>query len=151
MTEYLSPHFTLQEMTASQIAVRLGINNTPPPGVIENLTNLCTKILEPIRVIVGYSIYISSGYRSHELNDAIGGSKNSQHCLGQAADIHVNTLTTEKLYDLIKYSNVPYDQLICEFPDEGGWVHVSYSTTPRRECLIADMVNGKVKYYRDAG
>ena len=135
MTEYLSPHFTLQEMTVSQTAIRKGIDNTPPPGVIDNLTHFCKYILEPIRAMVGYSIYISSGYRSPELNEAIGGSDDSQHCLGQAADIHVNTLSTEELYDLIKYSKVPYDQLICEFPEEGGWVHVSYSSTDRKSVV----------------
>lgn len=150
MTTYLSPHFTLEEMTVSQTAVRLGINNTPPPGVIENLIDLCKYVLEPIRAMVGYSIYISSGYRSPELNKEIGGSDKSQHCLGQAVDIHVNTLSTEELYELIKYSKVPFDQLICEFPQEGGWTHVSYSSTPRKQCLIADKVNGQTKYYRDS-
>jgi len=93
------------------------------------------------------SIRVSSGYRSPELNKKIGGSKTSQHCLGQAADISCGERTAE-LYYYIK-NNLIFDQIIWEFgnDDNPDWVHVSYSTTKnRKQCLRAYKVNGKTVY-----
>jgi hypothetical protein len=93
------------------------------------------------------SIKVSSGYRNPDLNKKIGGSKTSQHCLGQAADISCGERTVE-MYEYIK-NNLIFDQLIWEFgTDENpAWVHVSYSSTKnRKECLRAYKVNGKTVY-----
>lgn len=141
----LSPHFTLNEFTRSQTAVRRGIDNTPPLEAIEAMKALCMQVLEPIRVALG-PVSISSGYRSVTLNRAIGGAAGSQHTKGEAADISVSGMDTEALYLAIKSSPIPFDQLIQEF---GQWVHISYSPSPRRQCLRAVKDSGKTVYLPD--
>lgn len=125
----LSEHFSLQEMTRSQTATRLGIKNVPDEEAVKNLTFLCENILEPIRVHFGIPFSPSSGYRSAALSEAIGSSRNSQHCKGEAADIEVPTISNLTLCWWIR-SHLDFDQLILEFFQEGdpasGWVHVSY-------------------------
>lgn len=143
----LTKNFTLNEMYESTTAIRLGIDNTPSDIVIKNLLLLCKKVLQPLREHMDESIKVSSGYRNPELNKKIGGSKSSQHCLGQAADISCGERTAE-IYEYIK-NNLIFDQLIWEFgTDENpAWVHVSYSSTNnRKECLRAYKVNGKTVY-----
>ena len=143
----LTKNFTLKEMYESTTAIRLGIDNTPSDSVIKNLLLLCQKVLQPLREHMDESIKVSSGYRSSALNKKIGGSKSSQHCLGQAADISCGERTVE-MYEYIK-NNLIFDQLIWEFgTDENpAWVHVSYSSTNnRRECLRAYKINGKTVY-----
>lgn len=133
----LSEHFTLEELTFSQTAARKGINNTPNNSVIENLKQLCV-LLEEVRDVCGAPIRISSGYRSPALNVSIGGAKNSQHCLGQAADFTVLGLTVTQVIDYIIEAGLPYDQLIHEFD---SWVHISIPNLgkqPRQEVLIID-------------
>ena len=143
----LTKNFTLKEMYESTTAIRLGIDNTPSDIVIKNLLLLCKKVLQPLREHMDESIKVSSGYRSPDLNKKIGGSKSSQHCLGQAADISCGERTAE-LYNYIK-NNLIFDQIIWEFgTDENpDWVHVSYSSTRnRKECLRAYKINGKTVY-----
>ena len=139
----LSEHFDLSEFTVSQEAVRKGINNLPTDEIISRLRDLCTHILEPIRDLAGKPLSITSGYRSPELNQTIGGSTTSQHCKGEAADFHAQGYTTEELFQLVKSSNIPYDQLIQEF---SSWVHVSYRPNNRRQALYAVKENGQTKY-----
>jgi zinc D-Ala-D-Ala carboxypeptidase len=129
----LTPHFTLQEMTVSQTAVRMGINNTPNARQITNLTRLCENILEPFRAMVGKPINISSGFRNPTVNSLVGGSSTSQHMKGEATDFTVEGLTVQQLFDLIRTSALPYDQLIQEFD---SWVHVSFGPRNRRQSLI---------------
>lgn len=143
----LTKNFTLKEMYESTTAIRLGIDNTPSDIVIKMLLHLCKKVLQPLREHIGESIKVSSGYRSTDLNKKIGGSKSSQHCLGQAADIRCGERTAE-LYYYIK-NNLIFDQIIWEFgnDDNPDWVHVSYSTTKnRKDCLRAYKINGKTVY-----
>ena len=142
----LSPNFSLEEMTVSETAARKGINNVPDEATIINLKQLCKYVLEPLRTLIGVPLLVTSGYRSIALNKAIGGAKNSQHCLGMAADVHCNKYNVEKLYQLIKKSDIPFDQLIWEF---GQWVHISYAYKTRHECLRAIKVNGKTVYQKD--
>ena len=131
----------------SETALRHGIDNTPSPDVIENTEWLYKKILDPLEYILGVKVNITSGYRSPEVNALIGGSTTSQHCLGQAADINVNNYTPQDLFLFIKQkTQLPYDQLILEFPP-AGWVHISYSRQQRRsQRFIADKINGKTIY-----
>lgn len=139
----LSPHFTLEEMTVSQTAARRGIQNDPPPSVIAALRLLCTEVLEPIRTHFDRPVIVSSGYRSAELNLAIGGSRRSQHCLGEAADI---TVPGVAVLDLAQWMqrNLRYDQLIYEF---GRWVHVSYRDGRlRNQELSAKRTAGRTQY-----
>lgn len=139
----LSEHFTLEEMTVSESAARLGIRNTPGKSVIRNLQLLCVNSLEPIREIIGAPIIVTSGYRSMELNSVIGGAVGSQHTLGQAADIICPGLSQEELFSQIRRTSC-FDQLIDEF---SSWVHVSYRyPNIRRDVLTARRRNGEVVY-----
>ena len=140
----LSGHFSLAELTKSQTATRKGINNKPTLDHIENLTELCTHVLEPTRRNFGKPMVISSGYRSEELCEAIGSSKNSQHAKGEAADFEMFGVDNKELAKYIK-NNLVFDQLILEFynPDDpsSGWVHCSYSKEENRKQSL--LYNGK--------
>jgi hypothetical protein len=140
----LSGHFSLSELTKSQTAERKGISNKPTLEHIENLTELCTHILEPTRRNFSKPIVITSGYRSEELCEAIGSKTTSQHAKGQAADFEMFGLDNKSLAKYIK-NNLIFDQLILEFYNQddpsSGWVHCSYSKEEnRKEALF---YNGK--------
>lgn len=148
----LSKHFTLKEMTMSTTAMRLGIDNTPSAESIQSMSLLADRVLEPVREYIGEPIKISSGYRSPELNKKVGGSKTSQHCLGEAADIVCPNKNSEVFY-FIK-NNLEFDQLIWEFGDEQepDWVHVSYRDNRMRgQVLVASKKNGKTVYEEYVG
>lgn len=134
----LSEHFALDEFVRSQTASRKGIDNTPPPEVIRRLRLLCLNVLEPLRDRVG-PISILSGYRCKALNDAVGSKDTSQHLLGEAADIDAIHMDETRLMAEIVGSDLPYDQVIREFPP-GGWVHISHNPerAPRRAALLID-------------
>jgi hypothetical protein len=149
----LSEHLDLSEVTRSESAKRKGISNMPTEAHIANFKLLAEKIFEPIRNHFRCPIIISSGYRSKELNAAIGGSLTSQHCQGEAIDIDMdgtpNGVTNRMVFDYIK-DNLDFDQLIYEFGDSNNpdWVHVSYESTgkQRKQILKAIRVNGKTSY-----
>jgi hypothetical protein len=147
----ISEHLYLAEVIRSESAKRYGISNMPTEEHIANFKLLAENIFEPIRSHFRCPILISSGYRSKELNNKIGGSKTSQHCLGQAVDIDMDGTdygaTNADIFKYIK-SDLPFDQLIWEFGSDNNpdWVHVSYSDRHRKEILKAIRVNGKVKY-----
>ena len=149
----LSEHLSLSEVTRSESAKRKGISNMPTEAHIANFKLLAENIFEPIRNHFRCPIIISSGYRSKELNAAIGGSATSQHCSGEAIDIDMdgtpNGVTNRMVFDYIK-DNLEFDQLIYEFGDSNNpdWVHVSYETTgnQRKQILRASRVNGKTTY-----
>ena len=114
----LSKNFTLEEMTKSATAQRLGINNAPKVDEVDNLKKLCEKILQPLREEYKKPIIVSSGFRSEKLNNAVGGSSTSEHRYGMAADIHSISDTKEdnkEIFDLIVKMDLPYGQLINEF------------------------------------
>jgi zinc D-Ala-D-Ala carboxypeptidase len=145
------PHqkFPLRELLRSQSATRNGIEEqfSPNPEVIENLRLLCVHILQPLRDMLGRGVFVNSGYRCLRVNEAVGGAKSSQHLTGEAADIEVGHLTIEQLYQRIKNSDLPYDQLIQEFDQ---WVHVSYKAKGgRKQCLRAIRENGRIKFLPD--
>lgn len=129
---FLTPHFTLAEMTTSQIANREGIDNSPDSQSIANLVELC-QTLEAVRSLVDRPILISSGYRSKALNRKIGGAATSAHVRGLAADIIAVSLAPRELARRIIDSGLPFDQLILEFD---GWVHLGLAeTAPRQQIL----------------
>ncbi len=147
----LSQHFDLSEFTRSESAKREGLDNTPTSEHLENLKVLCEKVLEPIRLRYG-SINISSGYRGKMLNHFIGGSVNSDHCVGRAADIDMDDsgsgVTNTEIFNYIK-DNLDYDQLIWEFgtKEKPDWVHVGYRLgANRKQTLRATKLNGKSHY-----
>ncbi len=119
----LTTHFTIEEMTFSQVAVRYGIDNRATSRQKENLKALCENTLEPIRVLVDAPVHVTSGLRQSRVNALVGGSQNSQHIRGEAADIQVTKYTTEELFALIIRSGIPFDQIIQEFD---SWVHISF-------------------------
>ena len=145
--EKISKYVDYFEVTHSNQAKALRISNIPNAEQLGNLKLVCTNIFDKVREHFGVPIGISSAFRSYELNQRIGGSKSSQHCLGQAADISCGERTAE-MYEYIK-NNLIFDQLIWEFGDDHNpsWVHVSYSSTNnRKECLRAYKINGKTVY-----
>jgi len=139
----MTPHFTLDELTVSQEAVRSGLKNKPNAEQAENLRLLCEHVLEPLRVRVKRPIVVSSGFRSPTINRRIGGSQASQHCKGQAADFTVPGMSTADVVRLIRAMKLPVDQCIEEF---GAWVHVSYGPRQRGEFLRAVREGGRVNY-----
>lgn len=131
----LSQHFNLHEFTRSGVAEARGIDNTPKPEHAEALRLLCLHVLQPLREHLGRPITITSGYRSPALNEAVGGSKASQHSKGEAADIKVRGIPAEDLARTIASLGLPVDQCIWYADDNGGQVHVSYRAIGRREFL----------------
>lgn len=134
----LSAHFNLREFTSSQTAARMGREIVPPPDVLANLQRLAQQVLEPIRVLVGRPLVITSGYRPKWLNEAIGGSLTSAHMSGNAADIKVIGM---RPYTFCKWveqharaEGWPIDQCIQEF---GQWTHIGTATAPRGQYLTA--------------
>ena len=125
----LSEHFSLWELTKSQVADRKRIKNEPDKESIQNLKVICTSILEPVRRHYGKPIAPSSGYRCPALNRELGSSDRSQHTTGQAVDFEVPGVANMDLARWIM-DNLLYDQLILEFYKEdqpnSGWVHCSY-------------------------
>ena len=146
----LSKSFTLNELTKSQEATRLGIDNTPNEENILNLKLLCENVLQPIRDFYGMPLSVSSGYRSAALCEAIGSSSKSQHTKGQAADFEIFGVANKDLADFV-VKNLDYDQCILEFWNENepnsGWVHCSFNASGnRKQFLKAEKLNGRVVY-----
>jgi hypothetical protein len=147
----LSTNLSLAEVTRSETAKRRGISNMPTAEHIENFKKLAANIFQPIREHFGKPIIISSGYRSAELNKAIGGSLSSQHCSGEAIDIDMDgtDITNAQIFNYIK-DNLNFDQMIWEFGTDANpdWVHVSFASnrSQRKQILVAKKVNGKTTY-----
>lgn len=115
----------LSEVTRSNTAKRLNINNIPNEEHLRNLENLVRGLIQPMRDAIG-PIRISSGYRNPELNRAVNGSHKSQHCKGEALDVQFwrdGKIYNKEIYDWILSSNVEFDQMINEFDFE--WIHLS--------------------------
>lgn len=146
----LTANFTLSEMTKSETALRHGLPNDPTPDVIENLRLLCENILQPVRDHYGKGVKVNSGFRHPEVNAAVGGSKTSDHCRGQAADIEIPGVPNAELAQWIA-DNLEFRQLILEFYTPGvpdsGWVHVSYDPAElKKQVMTATKQNGKTVY-----
>ena len=127
----LSKNFTYEEFIRSSTAERMGIDNRPKTKeeekkVIENLRNLCLEVLQPLRDYVGAPVHINSGYRCPELNEAVGGVKNSQHCRGEACDIRIASPKQGREWAAWIEDNCRFDQMLLERNKNGGvWLHVS--------------------------
>jgi hypothetical protein len=150
----LSKNLSVNEFIKSQTATRLGIDNTPTEEHLKSAILLAKEIFQPMRDYFGKPIYVSSGYRCEALNEAIGGSKKSQHCKGEAIDIdmdHRNSVSNADVFYYIR-DNLPFDQLIWEFGDNKcpDWVHVSHNSNgqQRGQVLISKRnCQGKIFYY----
>jgi zinc D-Ala-D-Ala carboxypeptidase len=135
----LSENFSLEELTASETAARKGIDNTPSEEVIDNLKRLAAALQEVRALLNHRAILISSGYRSPELNQAVGGSATSDHCKGLAADFICPSYgTPNDIVRAIAVSGLSFKQVIREFD---RWVHLSIpeeGQEPRKQALIID-------------
>lgn len=146
----LTTNFSLHELTKSETALRLDLDNTPDEQATENLRLLCEMVLQPVRDHYGKGVKVNSAYRSPESNAAVGGSKTSDHCKGMAADIEIPGVANADLAQWIM-DNLDYTQLILEFYTPGipdsGWVHVSYDPANlKKQELTATKVAGKTQY-----
>lgn len=135
----ITPHFTYEELTASEVAERNGWDNKPSDAELANLHRLA-DFLEQIKALLGGKpIMINSAFRSKQVNDAVGSKDTSQHRIGCAADIRVPSMTPDEVVKAIVASSLPFDQVIREFD---RWTHVSVPNTPdtaaRRQALIID-------------
>lgn len=136
----LSKSFTLAELCVTSAR----LDNTPGQKQIESLRTLATDILQPLRDAVGVPVNVTSAYRAPAVNKAVGGTKTSQHVLGEAADIVVAGMSPREVCETIIALNLPFDQLIQEF---GRWTHVSRGPRNRRQVLTATRSKaGKVSY-----
>jgi zinc D-Ala-D-Ala carboxypeptidase len=146
----LSENFTMAEFIKSDTANRLGIDNTPEGEHLENAKALFENVVQKVRDHFGPTV-INSGYRCPELNEAVRGSKTSQHCHGEAADIEVPGVANGELAQWI-VDNLEFDQVILEFYTPGqpssGWVHVTYKKdgSNRNKALTAAKIDGKTVY-----
>ena len=131
----LSDALELRELIVSATASRKGIPNLPDASQVLSLARLCRYILQPVRDHFGKPVVVTSGLRVPRLNRAIGGSRSSQHCFGEAADFTVSGVSNLEVCRWIR-DNCPFDQLIYEF-GEHGWIHCSYGKRHRRECTTA--------------
>jgi len=141
----LSPHFSLEELTRSDVAVRNGWDNSPDDAVQANLMRLA-EFLERVKVLLDNKpIMINSAYRSKQVNDAVGSKDTSQHRLGCAADIRVPGMTPDQVTQAIIGSGLPFDQVIREFD---SWTHVSVPNRegeqPRGQALIIDKTGTRI-------
>jgi hypothetical protein len=146
----LTENFTLSEMVKSETALRQNLDNTPGDTEVANLKLLAEKVLQPIRDHYKKGIKVNSGFRHPNVNAAVGGSRTSDHCKGQAADIEIPSVANADLAKWIK-DNLKFTQLILEFYTPGvpdsGWVHVSYDPGNLKcQVMTAYKKNGKTVY-----
>jgi uncharacterized protein YcbK (DUF882 family) len=140
----LTPHFTLDELTASETAARNGWDNSPNDAELENLKRLA-DFLEQVKVVLGGKpVMINSAFRSKKVNDAVGSRDTSQHRIGCAADIRVPGMTPDQVVKAVIASGIGYDQVIREFD---RWTHISIpnsvDTSPRKQALIIDKAGAR--------
>jgi zinc D-Ala-D-Ala carboxypeptidase len=130
----LTPHFSLEEMTFTN---HREFDNTPNVVQVNNLQRLA-EFLEEVRSLLGKPIIVDSGFRSPDVNQAVGSTSVSQHLRGCAADFRVPGMTPAQVVKAIHESDLPFDQLILELT----WTHISIPNTddakPRKMALIID-------------
>lgn len=147
----LSENFSLEEMTRSEVALRRGIGNAPGPGEVEALRRLCRDLLEAARELLGCPLHVTSGYRSPAVNALVGGSRNSAHMAGLAADVVPVGVPVPVAFGRLVASDLVYDQAILEC---GSWLHLALAQgerEPRRQALVATGGPGRWTYEPAAG
>lgn len=129
----LTRNFTFEELCHSDTAVQRGIDNTPGDvKVVENMTNLCIEVLQPLRDHIGRAVKVNSGYRCQELNKVVGGAPNSQHMKGEAADLSISSADEGRQWAAWIEDNCRFDQMLLERKGEAVWLHVSCRQDYRR-------------------
>mgnify|MGYP002633363013 FL=1 len=130
----ISKNFRLQEfVTEADLAKGVDFNT------LENIYQLVTQVLQPMRDRVGFPIKVTSAYRDPARNAAIGGVADSQHIYGMAADIQPipNTLENYRsMWSAIRLG--PYDQLI--------WENAKYDTQRPSHLHVSHVGAPKSKY-----
>ncbi len=115
-------YFSIDELIRSSVASARGIDNTPPAEAVKNLKSLVSLVLDPAREALGAPIAVNSGYRSPELNRAVGGVPSSYHLQGRAADLTVGSVAGNRRLMAI-LGGLPHCELIWE--RGGRWIHVA--------------------------
>ena len=132
----LSKNFVLSEIIRSNTARRLNISNAPNKEHLRSLQILIRDLIQPMRDALG-PIRISSGYRNPALNRAIGGSRKSQHCKGEALDIQFwkdGKMCNKEVYDWVIEEGIEFDQMINEF--DLAWIHISLKDKGNRRQVL---------------
>lgn len=140
----LGRHFTYEEMTATGTRAL----NKPNDRELVNLVRLVNLVLDPLRDECG-AIHINSGFRSEVVNNLVGGSANSYHRLGCAADIRSDHYLVAELSDRVEFLALPFDKLIMEYGKDSNWLHVQLAPPDgqnRQQVFTAHLVEGKMKY-----
>ena len=147
----LTANFSLEELTKSETALRMGLDNEPNDEQLANLVALCECVLQPVRDHFGKGVKVNSGLRTLAVNRAIGSKDTSDHVKGMAADIEIPSVPNAELARFIVDSGMEFRQVILEFYTPGipdsGWVHVSYNPADnKKQVLTATKQNGKTVY-----
>ena len=137
---HLTEHFSLEELTHSDAAVRHGWDNIPNGDEIANLTRLAQLLEQVKKAVGGKPVMINSGFRSKQVNDSVGSKDSSQHRIGCAADIRVPGMTPRQVVDACIAARVPFDQIILEFD---AWTHISVPNTTDRDLRHSKLIIDK--------
>lgn len=140
-----SEHFSIQELTKTGT----GLENDPDIYAGANLVRLAEKLLEPIREMMGVPLFVHSGFRSKEVNAAVGGAKNSAHMEGRACDFHPAGMDIKEAFEKIRLSDIPYDKLLLEHGGGAWWIHVQVErlgNQPRGKAYTAEVKPGGTVY-----
>ena len=137
----LSEHFTLEEATYSETAVRMGIPNQPSTLQLENMKHAAEQ-LEAVRALLGKPMHINSWLRLPDVNVAVGGSKVSSHMDGFAIDLSSTSLTPIQLCHKVEELDIKFDQMIHEY---GRWMHISFAPEMRQQKLTIFRPENKYK------
>jgi len=139
----LTEHFSLLEMTRSETGTRKGIDNTLPRSLNANIEAMA-KTMEVVRHICGDKpVRVYSCYRSPRVNTAVGGSKTSSHMFALATDFIIEGLTISETINIIRHSDIKFDQIIDEF---NSWVHLGIDPAMRHQVLSARKKSGTTVY-----
>jgi hypothetical protein len=146
----ISKNITYKEGTHSNTATRRRMRNEPDEIQLKAMKKLAKEIYEPLIAEFGETIHVNSFFRSAALNKAIGGSRTSQHCMGEAIDIDAaNGITNKKLFDYI-IKNLDFDELRWEYGNDKNpdWIHVSYISTKENRKRVLKAVKESNPIYQ---
>ena len=125
-------NFKISELIHSDIAIQNNINNMPDVNSLDNMLELIFHCLQPIRNLIKKPMIITSGFRNQQVNFLAGGALNSQHKEGKAVDFVIKGMTPKEIIEIIKNSNIEFDQLI----NEKTWVHISFNKGNNRKQVL---------------